>query len=285
MENDILKINITHKGAELQQITHKSSGYDFLWQADPTIWGRHAPVLFPVVGKLKNNQLLIDGTAYPMSQHGFARDAAFTCIKHTDTSALFELKANETSLHVFPYHFTLQLGYELTGNTLTCSYLVKNTDDKPMYFSIGAHPGFNLPTAKLTDYVLLFNQPEQPERHLLNTGLFNGISKAVFSRAGEIDLNKVLFDDDAIVFKNITAKQVELKQLSGNFSIGLTYDGFPDLGIWTQKDCEQYICLEPWCGHADPIDGHDDISAKPGINTLQPGEQFNRSYTLTFSCP
>jgi galactose mutarotase-like enzyme len=242
-------------------------------------------VLFPLVGKVKNNQLLIDGSAYPMPQHGFARDAVFTSIKQTDTSVLFELKANDTSLQSYPYKFTLQLGYELVGHTLKCTYDVWNTDSKPMHFSIGAHPGFNLPTAKLTDYMLLFSQPEQPERFLLNNGLFNGNSKAVFTEAGSIDLTPTLFDDDAIVFKNITSKQVELKQRSGSFSIGLTFEGFPDIGIWTQKDCELYICLEPWCGHADPIDGHDDISTKPGINTLQPGEQFSRSYTLSFNCP
>ena len=285
MENDILKINIHPKGAELQQITHKSSGYEFLWQADPTVWGRHAPVLFPIVGKVKNNQLLIDGTAYPMGQHGFARDAVFSSILQNEHSARFELASNEQTDKVYPYQFTLQLGYELLGNTLKCTYDVWNTDQKPMFFGIGAHPGFNLPTANLDEYAILFANPISEERHLLSEGLFNGSSKPVFSKPGQIDLRSVLFDEDAIVLKNCPSKQLVLKQQNGNFAIGLTFDGFSDIGIWTQKNNQDYICLEPWCGYADSIDGHDDISTKPGINKLLPGEHFNRSYTLTFTCP
>jgi galactose mutarotase-like enzyme len=282
MKNDFLSIQVTDKGAELTNITDVKTGFEFLWQADPAVWGRHAPILFPIVGKVKNNVLCVDGKEYVMNQHGFARDKAFTRITETENEVWYELNSSEETLMVYPYSFTLRLGYTLNKNTLTCSYHIINTGAQTMYFSIGAHPGFNLPLAGLDEYTIEFEKEENEERHLLDGGLFNHTHKPVLSSPTTIELTSKLFDDDAIVFKDLHSKQLKLKQRNGTFCITLDYEGFPHMGIWTQKGNEQYLCLEPWCGHADSVNGHSNISTKEGIITLLPHTEFKRSYSLSF---
>jgi galactose mutarotase-like enzyme len=281
MENEYLSIVIQNKGAEITSILDKKTRFEYLWQADKTIWGRHAPVLFPIVGKVKHNQLLIDGTPFPMNQHGFARDEEFTLVSSSNTEQWYEL--THTNLSLFPYPFQLLLGYTLSKNTLHCHYKVINTGNQNIYFSIGAHPGFNLPTQKLSDYQIQFSLPENEERQLLTDGLFDGSSKKIFTTPTQIQLSKAIFDDDAIVFKSIRSTKIILKQLDGPFAITLNFEGFPQLGIWTQKNCEHYICLEPWCGHSDSINGHEDISLKEGIMTLEAGKTLERTYSLMFN--
>lgn len=282
MKNESLCIKLSDKGAELTSIKDNKTGFEYLWQANAAVWGRHAPILFPIVGKVKDNTLLCNGIGYPMNQHGFARDCVFQRTTETDTEVWFELMANEQTKKIYPFNFKLRLGYRLTNNTLTCFYEVFNNNMLHMYFSIGAHPGFNLPTAKLSDYTILFNHPETEERKLLSGGLFNGTSKPVLTSPTTIQLHSAIFDDDAIVFKNLSSRQLTLRQNNGPFQITLNYEGFPHLGIWTQKGNEEYICLEPWCGHADPVEGHTDISNKEGIVKLDGGAKFSRSYALTF---
>ncbi|MES2560455.1 MAG: aldose 1-epimerase family protein [Bacteroidota bacterium] len=282
MKNEYLSIQIADKGSELISIKDETTGFEYLWQADPEVWARHAPILFPIVGKLKDNSLLVNGQRYPMSQHGFARDQFFQKVSETTDEVWYELASNDETKAVYPFSFTLRLGYQLTNNTLTCLYEVTNNDSQSMYFSIGAHPGFNLPTAELTDYTLIFEQAETEERHLLSGGLFNGNRKKALTTPTTIQLNTALFNDDAIVFKNLQSNQFTLKQHNGTFKIRINYSGFPHMGIWAPKGNQQFICLEPWCGHADPVEGHDDVSRKEGIVKLEGGAQFNRSYALTF---
>lgn len=282
MNNDWLSVRIDDKGAELAQITDRKTGFEFLWQADPLVWARRAPVLFPIVGKVKSNELMIGNSIYPAPQHGFARDLHFTQTSETGTEIWYELKSNHETLKAYPYEFILRLGYTLKENELTCRYEVINPGKNPMYFSIGAHPGFNLPIDGLDKYFIEFEQAETAERHLLDQGLFNGSTKPVLSSPTTISLSKALFDEDAIVLKQLNSKQLKLKQSNGSFCITLTFDGFPHMGIWTPKGNERFICLEPWCGHADPVSGHNDLSLKEGIITLIPGKVFARSYSLRF---
>lgn len=283
MENNFLTVTVSPKGAELTSIRDKQTGFEYIWQADPAVWARHAPVLFPIVGKVKNNLLIVNDKTYPMGQHGFARDQVFTVLSETATSIWYRLVSNSETLNTFPFPFELQLGYELNQNMLHCHYKIINTGNNILYFSIGAHPGFNLPVADLSQYEIRFEQAETAERQLLSDGLFNGTSKPVLSSPTHIQLSKKLFEEDAIVLNHLNSTSYSLKHQHSNFTIGLKYEGFPYMGIWTQKNCERYICLEPWCGHADSTAGHDDISAKAGINSLEPGAVFERTYALTFT--
>ena len=282
MKNDFLSIQIADTGAELTSIKDQRTGFEYLWQADARVWGRYAPILFPIVGKVKNNTLLCNGVAFPMNQHGFARDAVFRKLSETPTAVWYVLTSDEHTNALYPYSFNLRLGYELHQNTLTCLYEVVNPGAEPLYFSIGAHPGLNLPTANFNDYTIVFAQPETAERQLLSGGLFNGTGKPVFTTPTRIDLHPEIFEEDAIVLKNLNSHELTLKHRTGTFAIHLRYEGFPYMGIWCQKGNQQYICLEPWCGHADPLEGHEDISRKQGIVKLEPGETFTRSYALTF---
>lgn len=283
MENTLLKVNVSNKGAELTSIQSKVNQFEFLWQANPTIWGRHAPILFPIVGKVKDNLLRIHNAAWPMSQHGFARDQEFELVTESADEVWLELNSNSATQAIFPYSFCLQIGYVLNNTTLSCIYKLKNTSSEPLFFSIGAHPGFNLPVKDLSEYTITFDTLESDNRWLLDDGLFNSHKSPVFNIENGFKLQGDSFKNDAIVFKNIQSNGLTLKHVNSNFAIHLNYPGFEHLGIWSQKDCQQFICLEPWCGHADPISGHNDISQKEGIHRLDPGGLFNRQYDIQFS--
>jgi galactose mutarotase-like enzyme len=145
LENEIIKITVSDKGAELTSLVRKKDNAEFIWQADPKYWGRHAPILFPIVGRVKNNKYRIEYKEYSLSQHGFARDMNFKKVEKNSDNILFKLNWNQETLKVYPYKFELYVKYEIKDNRVDISYEVKNLDDRDIYFSIGAHPGFNCP--------------------------------------------------------------------------------------------------------------------------------------------
>ncbi len=159
IQNNLLSIKVNSFGAELCSVFSKETDIEYIWQADKTIWARHAPNLFPIVGKLKEGEFLYESHAYKLSQHGFARDNEFICIEQTENHLLFELTESEQTLQHYPFHFSFQIGYKLIGNKLETSYSVFNTDTNDLYFSVGAHPAFNCPLQKnesFNDYDLVF---------------------------------------------------------------------------------------------------------------------------------
>ena len=282
LENDFLSIAIASKGAELKSVVDKNNGYEFLWQAEESIWGRTAPLLFPVVGKPFNSELIINGKNYAMPQHGFARDMNFEVYSQTKSQLVFRLVSNEETFAKFPFHFELQLSYTLVERSIVCGYEVKNTDAKKMYFSIGAHPGFKLPTNKLDDYIIKFDQPENTERVLLSDGLLNNKQEKVLNTDQVILLHQSLFDKDAIVFKHLHSNSLTLASKHTSYAIKMVFEGFPYYGIWCKKGCEAFICLEPWCGIAGSIGEQISIEQKEGINSLLPNDKFERKYSMSF---
>ena len=261
---------------------NKKKGDEMMWQAEGSVWGRTAPILFPVVGKPFNNELLIDGKLYSMPQHGFARDMQFEVFEKSEKQIIFRLLSNEKTLSIFPFYFDLRLGYTLAKNTVRCGYEVKNIGNDTMYFSIGAHPGFALPTQKLENYFIEFEQEENAERVLLSDGLVNGETEHILNNNHILLLDHSLFQKDAIVFKNLRSKKIILCSKISPFKIEMTWDDFPFLGIWCKKDCESFICLEPWCGIAGSIGEQIPVQQKEGINKLAPGEKMERNYSITF---
>lgn len=282
IQNDQLSVGINTTGAELTSVKQVKDGFEFMWQADADIWPRTAPVLFPVVGKLKNDALRVNGNGYPLPQHGFARDKKFVVTEQSDTKVQLTLTYDDDTLNKYPYDFKLVLTYELQGNELVCGYEVINIDAISMYFSIGAHPGFNLPSDRMSDYHISFNKEETTERYLITDGLLDGRTEPLLQASKQLPLDVSLFDKDAIVMKHLHSDEIALVSNDGRFSVGVKAREFPYYGIWAKKHVQRFICLEPWCGHADETEGHTDISKKPGINTLEPGHHFNRSYTLVF---
>jgi galactose mutarotase-like enzyme len=280
LHNNFLKVGIDPLGAELKSVTDGKREY--MWSGDPAIWGRTAPVLFPIVGKANNNELLIGDKNYPISQHGFARDMEFKVMEQDAQHVVFSLTSSETTKEIYPYDFELRIGYALRETSVTCSYEVTNIGHQLLYFAIGAHPGFSLPRPDLNDYVIEFEQEESVPRYLLTEGLLNGKTEPVLNKSAMLPLDISLFDKDALVFKGLKSKRIAFKSKASSFKIEVEWDDFPYLGIWCKKACEEFICLEPWCGIAGSVGDQVDIKEKEGMQTLEAGGVFRRTYKMTF---
>ena len=163
LENNVLSVKVNSFGAELCSVFSKETNIEYIWQADETVWARHAPNLFPIVGKLKDGEFIYQSKSYQLSQHGFARDSEFICIEQAEDYLFFELRASEQSLRIYPFHFSFQIKYKLIGNDLEISYSVLNPDNCDLYFSFGAHPAFNCPLQKDE----LFEDYEHDERMIV----------------------------------------------------------------------------------------------------------------------
>ncbi|WP_018619009.1 aldose 1-epimerase family protein [Spirosoma luteum] len=284
LENNFLRVTIRPQGAELTSIVHKASGIEHLWQADPTVWGWHAPNLFPVVGGCLNNQVLIDGMTYPMERHGFTRTSLFEPTESTPTHAVFSLRSSEKTRVHFPYEFEFQISYKLDEARLVVAYRVVNQDDKTVFFSVGAHPAFAVPFNKgeaYEDYYLEFEQDEALETHLLSTaGYFTGETKPVPTKGRHLGLTKHLFDDDALVFKNLASRRVAICTDRHNHAVILDYAAFPYLGLWA-KPGAPFVCIEPWLGCADSEGQQKPIEEKELIQSVEAGRVFEASFSIT----
>ena len=277
-----LTASFTTKGAELKSLKN-SSGFEYIWQGDPEIWERSAPVLFPIVGEAANGIITVDGQQYELNRHGFARDSNLMVFYEAEDELVFTLEASEETLVRYPFYFSFSVGYKLEKKSLITTFTVKNAGDTDMYFSVGAHPGFNLPTGNLQDYYIKFENAETLHRHLLKNNLFNGATEEITSDTQYLFLNHQLFDKDAIVLKDFTSTSAQLKSKEEGYSITMDFEGFPYFGIWTKPATGQFICLEPWCGLADSRGFNGELKDKEGIIALQPGELFERSFTVTFN--
>ena len=278
INNDKLAVIINEKGAELQSM--RLNGNEYLWQADAAYWGKHSPVLFPIVGELKNGVYFFKDKNYKLSRHGFARDKTFEAQQLSPTSAVFTLRSSPETLEVYPFHFTFKVAYAIDDEALSCTYHVENIGDSDMYFSVGGHPAFNVPLMKglqYTDYFLEFNKDEKLVCHLLHKGLVtdNTEQVALFNRT--LQLKQSLFYTDAIVLKHIKSNEIKLYSEKDAHGLKFKFDGFPYFGIWAAVDAP-FVCLEPWCGIADNIHHDNQLIRKEGINKLAAGEQRKRSW-------
>lgn len=271
IQNSYLCIEVSASGAELISLKN-SKGKELLWQADKSVWPRHAPVLFPIVGRLKNNKYLYNNTSYELSQHGFARDKEFNLISKTETSLCFELKSDESTIQCYPFEFALQITFSLKNNIINTKYKLTNSSNHQMYFGIGAHPGFSTQIAQgetLSDYKILFSNKHELTAEKLADGLLSGESYKINLPNGELPLSAEVFNNDALVFKNTQIESLVLySEKSGN-KIKMNCSGWPFFGIWSKKDCNQFICLEPWYGITDASDASGKFSEKLGINCLE----------------
>jgi len=285
IQNNVLRINISAKGAELNSLFHIPSNTEHLWQADNKWWGWHAPVLFPIIGRCLHDEITIGGKKYPLEKHGFARHANFKCVAESANELQFLLNENESTLAVFPYHFNFKITYRIQDNTLIQSYQVENTGDETMYFSLGAHPAFAVPfyaNESFEDYHIQLEKKETLERHHINTDGFFDHRKSIVSLDGRINLRPALFNDDALIFKNHTSRALSIQSRNHQQQLTVKFQGFPYLGIWT-KEGAPYVCIEPWYGCADSADSATDFKKKEGILTLVKGEKFNAAFTVAIS--
>lgn len=280
LQNDSLSVTISEKGAELQSI--QANGIEYLWQADAAFWGKHSPVLFPVVGELKDGKYMFDNKEYKLPRHGFARDKIFTAEQASSTKAVFSLTNDEASLAVYPFPFIFNIEYSIEAAQLNCTYQVKNTGSGDMYFSVGGHPAFNVPLIKslqYTDYFLQFNNDEVLSRYLLHEGLTSGHTEEIILKDKTLPLQPSLFYADAIVLKHIKSNRIKLFSNKDEHGLELKFEGFPYFGIWAAKDAP-FICLEPWCGIADSIHHDHQLTTKEGINKLPAAKTWQRTWSV-----
>lgn len=285
LENDVVNIKVHPKGAELHSAFHKSSEIEFVWQADPSVWGRHAPVLFPIVGQVKGGAYQVNGEKFELSQHGFARDQEFEVISKSDSELVMQLKSDNETLAKYPYEFELLVIFTLVNNRLNISYDVKNLGKEEMLFSIGMHPGFTCPfvlNTKFEEYQLMFSSPETSERVLLDNGLRSGeIQEGFLSNESTIQLSHDLFDDDAIIVKNTKSESITLKHPDFEPYLRVGIEGFPYLGIWSKPKAEApFVCIEPWYGITDRDDASGEFKDRDGLQSLPSGNSFMCSYWI-----
>ncbi|MGM0168597.1 hypothetical protein IGI39_004352 [Enterococcus sp. AZ135] len=287
LENDEITVEILTKGAEIKSIRSKKEGTEYIWQADSKFWNRHAPILFPIVGKLKDDQYELEGKTYTMSQHGFARDREFKVTNHSSDFIAMTLAADEESLKIYPFEFELTIEYKLIGNCLIVRYLVKNSEtENTMYFAIGSHPGFNVPldqNTRFDDYYLEFSPKQQRTFIPVTEDVLLQTDRTVELMDNSYPLNREMFNEGVLIWETEGNTRVELKSDKTKKAVIFDYTDMPYLGVWSPyPQNAPFICIEPWCGVADTFDTNGKYDEKLGINTLLPNEQFTSSYQMTF---
>lgn len=280
LSNNLLKIAILPLGAELRSVINKKTNKEYIWQADASVWNRSSPILFPFVGKLKNDQYTYKGKTYHLPQHGFARNYNFGVIHQTENQLTFELKSDESTLENYPFQFNLQLIYTLEENCLSLTYRIENTGDDSMYFSIGAHPAFVLAN-DIEKYSIAFEYGEDFNRELLASGLRNNQSENVPMHGNVLALKKEYFKNDAIVLKGMKSNVLTIIDQHQQKLVSLEAGDYPYYGIWA-KEPFPFVCLEPWDGIADKIDATGELTEKEGILHLPSSEVVFRRLAFRF---
>ncbi len=288
LKNKELTLCINDSGAELSSIKDNKTQTEYLWNADPAYWKRHSPILFPLVGSLKNQSYIYNDKTYSMSQHGFARDITFTLISKTDTEIWFGLNATEETKKIYPFQFILEIGYQLLDRKISVMWKVKNQDTSTMYFSIGGHPAFMCPLNEeenQNDYYISFDTVN-PIHYLLidEHGL---VVKKSFDEQNILDTNNGilpidshLFDHDALIIEHKQSHQVSLLDAKKKTYLTVTFDA-PLFGLWSpaMKNAP-FICIEPWYGRCDSSDFSGTLEEREWGNKLKAGNVFDVSYTI-----
>jgi len=284
LENNFLKASFKSLGAELCSLVNIKNNTEHIWQANPKVWARHAPILFPIVGQVEKNTYRIDEREFTLSQHGFARDRQFDVENQTNDSITFLLKSDLESLKVYPFQFELRIVYTLEKKKLNIKYEVLNTDQQTIWFSIGAHPGFICPFSDgeaFSDYELVFEKAETAEKMLFSEGLLNGLTTPFLQNDKIISLNYKLFEDDAIILEKLKSAYVDLMHRSNGNTLRFHFKGFPLLAFWTKPGANaDFLCIEPWFGLADVKGANKDFRERPFMEKLEMGKKFECEYGI-----
>lgn len=277
-----MNIRVSHKGAELQSIV--ANGREYLWQGDPAFWGRRAPILFPIVGKLADDKLRINGHEYTMKQHGFARDSEFV-----ERDGWYVLAENGRDN--YPYAYELAVNYKVEGNILTCIWQVKNRGKDTMFFQIGAHPAFLLPDYDTNDaihgYIQCYDADDNIVSPLVFSELIYGLRahysqpKVLLNDEGILALTNTTFADDAILIEAHQVAKVALFDKQCKRVLTVSCPQVDAFGLWApNKPGCPFVCIEPWCGIADNAGFKGDISERDCIHGLESGKNFEFCYSI-----
>ncbi|MBC7917071.1 MAG: aldose 1-epimerase family protein [Rhodoferax sp.] len=277
LNNGTLSAVVKLRGAELCSLQDRTTGEEFIWQNPTGAWAGSAPILFPVVGRVRNGNFTHQGQAYPMGIHGFAMRSLFDSSSRTVDSASLRFLSNSSTRACYPFDFALQVDFRLHGRTLEVQYTVRNQGSDTMYFSLGSHPAFALPLDQdsLSAWSVEFDQPEQPEVFRLapDGALLATVPESfTFAPGNAVVLSDTLFKRDALIFKNIRSRMLTLAHRTTGQRLSVDTGGAPHLGLWA-KPGEAYVCIEPWWGVDDDATTPLNLADKPAMQTLAPGSE------------
>ncbi len=278
LENEKIRIRVNTHGAELVSIVKKETGREYMWSADEKYWNRVSPILFPVVGKYKDGKTVYEGTEYHSGQHGFARDMDFALASQMEDELWFVLSSNNETKKVYPFGFSLMLGYRINGSNIRVMWNVMNHDRRNMFFSIGGHPAFLSPVEGAS---IEFDVHGTVTAGVLDeNGNLSDRTKTFDLDGGKLALSHELFDEDALIFENQDIKKAVLLNENEEEVLAMMFDA-PLLGIWSPAGKKApFVCIEPWYGRTDRSDFSGDLTEREYGNILKPSEVFTAHYDL-----
>ena len=280
IRNEYLTVEIATLGAEIKSVK-SLKGTEFIWCADPEIWGNSAPILFPVCGALKNDSFTYKGKTYKMEEkHGFARFMEFAIKEVTDTKAVFSLRETEETLKNYPFKFELEASYELKGDTLDINFAVTNKGEDTMYYSVGCHEGYACPEG-IGEYEVVLPKETTLVNHFTEGPLMNGETEVFAKDCRVLSLRPDIFEIDSLIFVDSGISSVELRHKNSSKKVTVTFPGFDALLFWQQVGAK-YICIEPWKGLPDYVDHDGDFTKKPRILTVEPGKTDVSEHSIKF---
>ena len=265
--NNEYSATISNLGAELKSFRNKILRDEYIWEGDPEIWNGSAPILFPIIGRLKNENYIFHDKSYQLNKHGFARNAVFELNQNQESEKSFILRSSSTTESCYPFKFELEVSFRIESESLQVAYLVRNLGNEMMYFTLGSHPAFALPLndCVLEDYYLEFELEERLDCFYLENELLCEEPIALYLNNEKIiPITKNLFNKDALIFKNIKSQKVSIKNKKSGNRLLLNTGKAPHLAIWAKAGAP-FVCLEPWYSYDDSISSDNELTKKYGI--------------------
>lgn len=290
IENEALSVTVDSKGAELVSVVNKATGAEMMWDGQKEVWSRHAPILFPYCGRLKDGQYTLDGQRYEGGPHGFARDLEHTFLGAEGNRMGFVLRSDERTLARFPRPFALESVFTLEGNTLRQTITVTNLGTEELRFGLGFHPAFALPfddAHTTADYEFRFDTPQTPVviETGASTGLVTGETRVLMEKSAVIPMEDRMFDHDSICLSQLSAKELSVVEKDTGRKVTVALEGFPYTLLWSApgNPALHFVCIEPWHSLPDRADASGAWSEKPCAAVLGPGECWSTELKLTFA--
>ena len=289
LNNEFLTVSIDEKGAQLCSVKG-ADGTEYIWQADPKVWGRHAPLLFPVIGRLKDSQYTLEGKSYTIGAHGFARDTLFQVAEQSGTAVSLRITDTPETLEKWPFRFALTVTFALEGSTLRKTCKVENRDDRTMYYELGSHDGFNAPNCageQMSDWAIRIPGLDVLEPYGMDESFMmtpRGERKIDLPQ-GRIPLKPMTYGLDTIVLSDLPARRAELVDGEGRARVTMEFEDYDYLALWTMDMPidTNYVCIEPWTTMPDAVFAGRDLTEKAGIRALEAGKSEERTYITRFS--
>ncbi len=282
LSNDNFEVIVDSKGCEIVSVIRKSDNKQYIWSGQPDIWKRHTPVLFPLVGRYKNDTSIYEGKEYHMTQHGFARDSEFTLVHKEDNVIIMKLISSEETKQKYPFDFELMITHRLSGNNISTIWEVKNTGDDVMYFSIGGHPAFVCGDNAIGAQIRFDTEDDKVAYKLLSEdGLLMPEEHYLTLSNNNVTITKEFFDKDALIVENSGIKSVSLSK-DCEPVVEVMFKA-PVFGLWSAAGKGvPFVCIEPWYGRTDAIDSDGSLTAREWGNELAGGETFTGGYRCKF---